>query len=112
MIVTAETLNGTSRRGRVVRERLVLSGSDVASVRQFVARALDKEMPNNAKCSELLHIATAHFVLRELRVRGLSRRSRYDFVGIGYALERCCSLRRGLIVERGSGRRAWEAARL
>jgi len=83
MIVTAETLNGTSRRGPVVRERLVLSECDVASVRQFVASASSEEMPTAAKCSESLHIGSAHFVLRELRVRGLSRQSRHDFAGIG-----------------------------
>jgi hypothetical protein len=83
MIVTGETLNGTSSRERVVRERLVVSARDVASVRQFVAGALDKEMPAIAKCSESLQIGTAQFVLVELRVRGLSRQSRHDFAGIG-----------------------------
>ena len=85
MIVTTETRNGLSNRGAVVRERLVLSGCDVASVRQFVARALDKEMPAIAKCSESLQIGTAHFVLIKLRVRGLSRQSRHDSLGIGDA---------------------------
>ena len=91
MIVTAETLNGTSSRGPVVRERLVASGCGVASVRQFVARALDEEMPSFAKCSESLQIATAHFVLRKLRVRGLSRQSRYD----SRDLDVECALKRG-----------------
>ena len=89
MIVTGETLNGTSRRGSVVRERLVTSGSDVAGVRQFVAGALDKEMPTFAKCSESLQIDTAHFVQR-LRVRELSRQFFRDSLGLEYALERCC----------------------
>jgi hypothetical protein len=70
MIVTAETLDGTSSRGPVVRERLVVGGPGVASVRQFVAGALDKEMPTFAKCSKSLQIATAHFVLRKLGVSG------------------------------------------
>jgi hypothetical protein len=70
MIVTAETLNGTSSRGSVVRERLVSSGCGVAGVRQFVAGALDKEMPTFAKCSESLLIDTAHFVQRKLEGPG------------------------------------------
>jgi hypothetical protein len=78
MIVASQTLNGTSSRGRVVKERLVSSESGVAGVRQFVARALDEEMPTFAKCRELLQIATAHFVLRDLRVGRLSRQLRHD----------------------------------
>jgi hypothetical protein len=70
MIVTGETLSGTSNRGPVVRERLVLRGCEVASVRQIVAGALDKEMPTFAKCSESLQIDTAHFVLRKFEGPG------------------------------------------
>jgi len=70
MIVTGETLNGTSNRGPVVRERLVLRGCEVASVRQIVAGALDKEMPTFAKCSKSLLIGTAHFVLRKFEGPG------------------------------------------
>jgi len=70
MIVTGETLNGTSNRGPVVRERLVLRGCEVASVRQIVAGALDKETPTFAKCSKSLLIGTAHFVLREFESPG------------------------------------------
>jgi hypothetical protein len=69
MIVTGKTLNGTSKRGPVVRERLVFSGCGVASVRQIVAGALDKEMPSFAKCSKSLLIGTAHFVLRNFEGR-------------------------------------------
>ena len=78
MIVASETLSGTSSPRRVVRERLVSSGSDVAGVRQFVARALDKEMPTFAKCRETLQIGTAHFVLGDLRVGRLSSQLRHD----------------------------------
>ena len=85
MIVTAETLNGTSSRGSVVRERLMMSGCGVAGVRQFVAGALDREMPTFAKCSESLQIDTAHFVHREFE----GPRTLRTFV-FECALERCC----------------------
>jgi len=75
MIVTGETLSGMSNLGPVMRERLVLRGCEVASVRQIVAGALDKEMLSFAKCSKSLLIGTAHFVLVNLRVRGFSRQS-------------------------------------
>jgi hypothetical protein len=70
MIVTGETLNGTSKRGPVVRDLLILHGCEVASVRQIVAGALDKEMPSFAKCSKSLLIGTAHFVLRKFEGPG------------------------------------------
>jgi hypothetical protein len=75
MIVTGETLNGTSNREPVVRERLVLCGCEVASVRQIVAGALDKEMPTFAKCSKSLLIERHILCSVKLRVRGLSRQT-------------------------------------
>jgi hypothetical protein len=95
MIVTGETLTGMSSRGRAALERLVSSGRDVAGVRQFVARALDQEMPTFAECRELLQIDTAHFVLGDLRVGRLSRHLRYDSRASDSRWSGCCLLRCG-----------------
>jgi hypothetical protein len=96
MIVTGETLTDTSSRGRAARERLDSSGREVAGVRQFVARALDQEMPTFAECRESLQIDTAHFVLGDLWVGRPSRHLRYDSHASNSRWSGCCLLQCGL----------------